>query len=159
MAKIYKIIKHPAASLRKKSKNVDVSKIGSKEFLMFYRNMVETMLKNDGIGLAAPQIGKNIRVAVINTADGPICLVNPKIIKTSLTKEIGEEGCLSVPGVYGKVKRHKKVVCNYINEKKEAVAIEASGLFARVIQHELDHLDGVLFIDIVLPEKTKKGEY
>ena len=93
------------------------------------------------------QIGKNVRLAVINTKNGRIFLINPKITKKSLLKEWGEEGCLSVPGVFGQVKRHKKITCEYLDQKSVENAIKAEGLLARVIQHEIDHLDGILFID------------
>ena len=86
-------------------------------------------------------------MVIINTQDGPLCLINPEINNRSWTKETGEEGCLSVPNVFGLVKRHKKLTCNYINEKKQNAKIEAKGLLARIIQHEIDHLDGILFID------------
>jgi len=109
--------------------------------------MKKLMLESDGVGLAAPQIGKNIRLCVINAKEGPICLINPKITKKSWTKEWGEEGCLSIPNVFGQVKRHKKITCQYFNLSGKVLKLSAEGLLARVIQHEVDHLDGVLFID------------
>jgi len=147
MPKILEIITHPNEMLRNKSKKVDIDSLGTKKFRSLLSDMIETMFKKDGIGLAAPQIGKNIRVLIINTKDGPKILINPEIIKKSILKEVGEEGCLSVPGYYGKVKRHKKIICTYTSEDNLKKRIEASGLMARVIQHEIDHLDGVLFID------------
>ena len=147
MSKILAIITDPNDILRKKSVVFDKKQIGSKETKILCAAMSKTMLAKDGIGLAAPQIGKNVRLAVINTKNGRIFLINPKITKKSLLKEWGEEGCLSVPGVFGQVKRHKKITCEYLDQKSVENAIKAEGLLARVIQHEIDHLDGILFID------------
>ena len=147
MPKILPIIINPNPILRKKSIQVKRDEIKSKEFQRLCLDMAETMKEKDGIGLAAPQIGKNIRLIVVNTADRAVCMINPKIIKKSWAKELGEEGCLSVPGVFGKVKRHKKIDCKYLDKTGKEVKIKADGLMARVIQHEIDHLDGILFID------------
>jgi peptide deformylase len=86
-------------------------------------------------------------MAIINTKAGPVCLINPEIIKKSLTKVIDEEGCLSIPGYYAKVNRYKSLTCKFTSHTGIESKIEATGLLARAIQHELDHLDGVLFID------------
>lgn len=147
MPKILKVIKNPHPSLRKKSKEVDLKKDNLTGLEKLCDDMVETMLKSDGIGLAAPQISKNIRVIVVKTKDGPIFMINPELISKSLLKEFGEEGCLSVPHFYGQVKRHKKVTCQFCKITGEKTKLKAEGLFARVLQHEIDHLDGVLFID------------
>jgi peptide deformylase len=109
--------------------------------------MKETMLKKDGVGLAAPQIGKNKRIITVNTKDGVIAMINPRILNKSFLKEWDEEGCLSVPGIYGKVKRSKKLKCEFFDMDKKKNIISAQGFFARIIQHEIDHLDGILFID------------
>lgn len=113
----------------------------------FCDDMALTMLEKDGIGLAAPQIGLNLRLAVINTKEGPLHIFNPEITKFSWAKEWGEEGCLSVPKVFGQVKRSKKIICRYLDKNGEEKSIQASGLMARVFQHEIDHLDAILFID------------
>jgi peptide deformylase len=144
---IYPIITDPNPILRKKSVDLDFATMPKRETETLCQEMTATMLESDGVGLAAPQIGKNIRVVTINTADGPVCMINPKITGKSILKEWGEEGCLSVPDVFGQVKRHKKISCQYFTSDKKKISIKAEGLFARVIQHELDHLDGVLFID------------
>ncbi len=109
--------------------------------------MIETMIKKDGVGLAAPQIGLNIRLIVVRHKDNDIVMINPEILKKSLFKEWDEEGCLSVPGVFGQVKRHKKLTVRYLDGDGKSQQLEAEGFFARVIQHEVDHLNGVLFID------------
>ena len=147
MPKIFKIIKYPDPILKKKSENIPLIKIGSAALRKFCANMISTMLKKDGIGLAAPQIGKNIRLITVNTKGGVIVFINPKITRRSFSKEWGEEGCLSVPGIFGQVKRNKKVKCCYFDINSNSKKIEASGLLARVIQHEINHLDGILFID------------
>lgn len=115
--------------------------------------MLITMKTADGVGLAAPQIGESIRLCVIDqradeiSLKNDLVLVNPVWKKTSIKKDIMEEGCLSVPKTYGKVKRCAKIKVDALNEKGEKSSFTASGLLARVIQHEVDHLDGVLFID------------
>mgnify|MGYP001570000385 FL=1 len=121
--------------------------------------MYATVIKADGVGLSAPQIGKNIRLIVLNTKDGQLNLLNPELIKKSWGKNWDSEGCLSLPGIYGKVKRHKKVTCQYFNEIGEKLTLNTKGLFARVIQHEIDHLDGILFIDKAIEiENQQKNE-
>lgn len=147
MNKILKIIKHPDSNLRKKSKPVEAKKITSPEMQDFCACMEKTMLVKDGIGLAAPQVGKNIKLITINTKEGPLAMFNPQFTKKSWAKEIGEEGCLSVPDTWGEVSRHNKINLNYVNKAGQKVCLEASGLMARVIQHEVDHLEGILFID------------
>jgi peptide deformylase len=151
-----KIITNPNPILRKKSKEIGKNKISSKEMKELYLDMGKLMLLKDGVGLAAPQIGKNIRLCVVNTKDGVQCLINPKIIKKSWAKESGEEGCLSIPDVFGKVRRHKKITCEYIDKNKKIIKLDADGLLARVIQHEVDHLDGILFIDKAKDVKNVK---
>ncbi len=147
MTKILKILTNPNKTLRKKSINIDPNELNTEEFKELCSDMAETMKKKDGVGLAAPQIGKNIRVFVLGTKDGIKFFINPEIIKKSWIKETGEEGCLSVPDVFGLVKRHKKIKVKFLNRSGETEIIEATGLMARVIQHENDHLDGILFID------------
>jgi peptide deformylase len=141
-----KIITYPDKILITRAKAFDIKDILSPRTKKLAADMVKMMLLADGAGLAAPQIGKSLRLAIINTKDGPLFIFNPKIIKKSLTKEWGEEGCLSVPGFFGEVRRHKKITCEYVDEKGEKKIIKAEGLLARVFQHEIDHLDGILFI-------------
>lgn len=154
MAKILDILLNPNPILRKKSEEIDVKKVENGDYKNLCADMVITMLKKDGVGLAAPQIGKNIRIITVNTKDGVICFFNPKLSKKSWLKEWGEEGCLSVPNTFGKVQRHKKVTCEFIDQNGNKKTMEASGLMARILQHEIDHLDGVLFIDKAKKVKT-----
>ena len=150
------IIKVPDPRLRQKSKNLKPEEI--KKIKSLISNMVETMYANDGIGLAAPQIGQNIRLAVIGKQALPtgrqalpnkkeLVLINPKISKRSWRQIKDFEGCLSVPGAAIEVKRHKKITVTALNEKAERVSYVVSDYLARVFQHEIDHLDGILIID------------
>lgn len=140
-----KIITHPNPALRKKSQKV-ISVLDPK-IQKLIPEMVKIMKKSDGVGLAAPQVGQSIRLIAVNHKDGDLILINPRIIKKSFLKDWGEEGCLSVPGKAGDVRRCKKVKVKFINEKNFERMFTAVGLLARVIQHEIDHLDGILFID------------
>lgn len=158
MAKILTIITNPNPILRQKSVEFDLKKASDKDLARFCDDMVATMLEADGVGLAAPQIGKNTRLIAVNTPDGPVCMINPKITKASFLKEWGEEGCLSVPKVFGQVRRHKKITCKFTNTDRRPVTVEATGLMARVIQHEIDHLDGILFIDKIKPGSLKSED-
>jgi len=139
------IVTYPNKILRKKSQKI--SDPASEEIKNLILDMGETMIKNEGIGLAAPQIGKNIRLFVVNTKEGIEAWINPKIVWKSRYKQIGEEGCLSIPKVFGPVKRFTEIKLEAQNSDGEKISFHAEGLYARVIQHEIDHLDGVLFID------------
>ena len=112
-------------------------------------DMAETMYENDGVGLAAPQVGKNIRLVVIDCQDehGLLELINPKITFKE-GEVVDTEGCLSVPEIYGEVTRAAKVKVEFMNRRGKIQHLTATGLLARCIQHELDHLEGQLFIDI-----------
>jgi len=153
-----KIITQPNPILRKKSVKIDFKNIDAIKFRQLASALLNTMLKADGAGLAAPQIGQNIRLIAINIQNGSFCLINPKITKKSWAKIWDSEGCLSVPGVYGKVRRHKKITCSYLTENGQPKSITAEGLLARVIQHEIDHLDGILFIDKARNIEKQKTE-
>lgn len=130
------------------------------------QEMVQTMYAEQGIGLAAPQVGVNKQMLVIdcdpnNTATPPLVLINPEIQTYSQELATGEEGCLSIPGVYLDVVRPEAVQVKFRDESGRPQKMKASGLLARVIQHELDHLHGVLFVDrvrndLVLTEALNK---
>ena len=141
------IVKKGEDVLRKKCRPVEKfdKKLGT-----LIDDMLETMYKAEGVGLAAPQVGLLKRVVVIDIGeegDGPIELVNPEIVKTSgRQREI--EGCLSCPEEWGYVKRPMKVVCRAQDRHGDWYEYKATGFLARAICHELDHLDGQLFIDI-----------
>ncbi len=147
MPKLLDIITNPDPTLRLRSKKVEKNEVGRKSFKTLCEDMTQTMLKKDGVGLAAPQIGKNIRLIVVNTKQGVISMINPRLTKKSWAKEWGVEGCLSVPATFGEVRRHTGVSCEYLDIEGREQCLDAKGLLARVLQHEIDHLDGVLFID------------
>jgi len=131
--------------LRKKSQPVKEITTDMKRLIF---DMFQTMRVKDGVGLAAPQIGKSLRIIVVN-AGYDICIINPKIIKTSKEKEVQIEGCLSLPEIYVPVERYKEIEVEGLNEKGEKIKLKAKDLFARIIQHETDHLDGILIVDKV----------
>ena len=140
-----KIITHPNPILRKKAKAIAVPVSG--EIVNLAKEMFELMINSQGIGLAAPQVGISKRLVVIAHQNEPLILFNPRIVKKSLKKEINEEGCLSIPDVFGNVKRHQKITVKADLASGDKTTLQAGGLLARVIQHEVDHLDGILFID------------
>ena len=112
-------------------------------------DMLDTMYEKMGVGLAAPQVGILKQIVVIDVGEGPIVLINPEIIETS-GEQTGEEGCLSLPGKFGTVTRPMHVVCKAYDENMEEFTVEGEGLLARAICHELDHLDGKLYKDLVV---------
>lgn len=127
------------------------TEFGSQELKGLVEDLIETMSVENGIGIAAPQIGVHKRIVIIDAGkDGPQALINPEITSKSLRKIEGEEGCLSVPGVYGIVKRHRDIKATAWDVDGNQLDLKASGLLSVVIQHETDHLDGILFIDKVL---------
>ena len=111
-------------------------------------DMLDTMYEAMGVGLAAPQVGILKRIVVIDVGDGPIILINPEIIEKS-GEQTGDEGCLSVPGMAGQVTRPDHVKVKALNEDMEEVVYEGEGLLARAFCHELDHLDGHMYTDLV----------
>ncbi len=135
--------------LRKKSREVEKVDDKIREIL---DDMVETMHQFNGVGLAGPQIGLLKRLVVIDLYDdnGPIKLVNPKIIKEEGEQEV-EEGCLSFPNQFGKIVRPAKVTVEALNENGEKIIVIGDGLLAQALSHECDHLEGILFVDKIIP--------
>ncbi len=133
--------------LRKKAKVVD--KIDDRLQLLI-SDMIDTMYHADGVGLAAPQVGILKRLVVIDIGEGVNVLINPEIISQS-GEAVDYEGCLSVPGIRGQVMRPAEVVVKALDREGKEIEIKASGLMARALCHELDHLDGILFIDKIIP--------
>lgn len=135
--------------LRKKS--ISIKKIDAK-LKKLVKDMSDTLSKAKGIGLAAPQVGKNIRVIVallnVNTPQQTLVeMVNPDIEKRSEAKETAEEGCLSLPGIYGNVERSKSITVRFQTLKNQKLTLHLEGLNARIVQHEVDHIDGILIVD------------
>ncbi|MCI1821916.1 MAG: peptide deformylase [Megasphaera sp.] len=110
-------------------------------------DMAETMYAAEGVGLAAPQVNVPQQLIVLDGGNGLIELINPKIIETSKETEIGSEGCLSVPGYYGEVERYSKIKVKSLNRRGKIVYFNPEGFLARIFQHEIDHLTGILFIE------------
>lgn len=138
--------------LHKKSQPI---KKFDEEIKVLAKDMLETMNENNGVGLSACQTGKNIRLFVIPKELSPACrqgrkkyiFINPEIIKLSKKTNVMEEGCLSLPGVFINIKRAKSIKVNAFDENGKKFRLKAKGLLARVIQHENDHLDGILITD------------
>jgi len=150
-----KILTYPHPSLKRKSTPI---KVFNKELAKIAKEMFQFMYKLNGVGLAATQIGLPYSIAVINptrkTSD-EIVLINPRFTKIGPGTVSEEEGCLSVPGISARVKRFNSVICEYHNLKGEKVVLEARELLARILQHETDHLNGVLFIDRLGEDERK----
>jgi peptide deformylase len=152
---ILEIVKYPNPILRKKAQEIkettpEIKKLGF--------DMIDTMIKNKGVGLAAQQVGELKRIITVYTKKGPRIFINPRIISKSKRTDISEEGCLCLPGVYFDVKRPKSVEFEALDEEGRKIRIEDSEFLARILQHETDHLDGILFIDkISFWERLKLG--
>lgn len=149
---ILTILEFPDERLRKKALPVHAVDAPVRQLL---DDMLETMYHAPGVGLAAPQVNIHKRVVVIDISaekNDPLCLINPEIIAKH-GKEESEEGCLSVPGVFEKVERAEKITVRALNRDGESIQLDAGGLLAVCIQHELDHLDGKLFVDYLSPLK------
>ncbi len=117
------------------------------EILNIIKDMAETMYDDSGVGLAAPQVGVSKRIILVDgEEDGLIVLINPMIVKSE-GEVVAEEGCLSIPGIYSQVKRASKVTVKALNENGDPIEITKEALIARALQHEIDHLDGILFVD------------
>lgn len=140
---VYQIVEIGAEVLR--DKTIEIKEI-TPNIVKLLDNMFDTMYAADGVGLAAPQIGVSKRVVVIDVGEGPLELINPVIIEQEGESD-DSEGCLSIPGVTGEVVRAAKVTVQALNRKGELQEIKAEGLLARACQHEIDHLEGILFVD------------
>jgi peptide deformylase len=139
------ILTYPDPRLKKKTCEIENPRDPLIRELIF--DMLETMKENNGMGLAAPQVGKSLRLCVIRFERKTYILINPKIKSKSWGKEIAEEGCLSFPGQFIPIKRSKKVKVVAQNKAGKEFTLEAEGLLARALQHEIDHLDGILYIE------------
>ena len=124
----------------------------SKEMIKLTQDMIDTVHKADGIGLAAPQVGKSVRLIIINLEKSGVptmALYNPRVVKKGFKKIEVEEGCLSIPGVFGNVKRPKKVEIEAQTSEGQKIKFSDDGWVSRVAQHEIDHIDGKLIIDYI----------
>ena len=147
---ILPIAKLPAKVLR--SPVDDIKFPLKKDELRLIRNMLDTVISANGVGLACPQISKSLNMALIYLEDvgvPPFPIINPKITSSSKATEEMDEGCLSLPGVFGKVKRPKKITMEAFDIEGNKFSITDDTFLARVLQHEIDHLDAILFLDRV----------
>lgn len=156
---IRKIVIHPAEILEQSCKSVVKF---DRKLAKILDDMYDTMIEYDGVGLAAPQIGLDARIAIVDIDDesGTIEMINPTILETA-GEQTGPEGCLSFPGLFGEVTRPNFVKIEAFDRKGRKYTLEAEDFLARAIQHEMDHLDGVLFTTKVtryLTEDELKGE-
>ena len=129
--------------LKKKSREIETI---DEKLQTLIDDMIETMHKYNGVGLAAPQVGIRKRLVVIDCGDDPIVLINPVVLETS-GSQTGQEGCLSVPGKVGIVTRPSYAKVKALNEDMEEIIVEGEELLARCLLHEIDHLDGVMYVD------------
>lgn len=151
---VLQIVYHPHPVLRQKAASVDQFDAALKKLIA---DMTETMYAANGVGLAAPQVAISKQIAVIDVSDSrdqPFCIINPEII-FSEGKELMAAGCLSVPNTHDKVPRAKKVKVRAQNEKGDFFEIEGTELLGHCLQHEIDHLNGILYIDLLSPLKKR----
>jgi len=147
---------HPDPVLRQKARRLGIID-GSTQKLV--EDMLETMHHADGVGLAAPQVGLSLRLAVIQIpGQEPLVLINPEVVKRKGDRDVGE-ACLSVPGYHAQLKRSIQVVVKALNREGKPFRIKGEELLAQVLEHEIDHLNGVLYIDrLESPDMLKKVE-
>lgn len=141
---VYQIVEIGADVLREKA--IEVKEVNS-SIIKLLNNMIDTMHAAEGVGLAAPQIGVSKRVIVVKVGDVLVELVNPVILEKE-GEAVAEEGCLSIPNMTGDVVRAAKIRVQGLNRQGEMVDIKAERLLARALQHEIDHLEGILFVDV-----------
>ena len=118
----------------------------NKKIRQLLDDMAATMYKTDGVGLAAPQVNVSKRIIVLDDGNGLIEVINPEIVKKE-GSQVGLEGCLSVPELFGDVERYDKIEVHGINRNNKKIKIKAEGFLARIFQHEIDHLNGILFVE------------
>ena len=151
---ILEIKENPDPVLRQK--NAKIKDVSTPEIQTLILNMTETMHEAKGVGLAASQVGVNLRLCLIEVEEKLYVLVNPKITAKSRKKILSDEGCLSFPGIFLPISRAAQVQVRYLDQTGNPQKIKADGLLARALQHEIDHLDGVLFIDRLKKAKLKE---
>jgi peptide deformylase len=143
---------HPM--LRRKTQPVDRF---TSDLRRLVRDLRDTMKDAPGVGLAAPQVGVDLQVLVYDTGEERGCLINPSILEAH-GEQTEVEGCLSIPGLQGEVTRALRVTVSGLDDRQRPVRLDAEGYFSRVLQHEIDHLNGILFIDRALPETLHRVE-
>lgn len=142
------VFKNPSDILRKKSEAVTRDELASAQIQTLIDDLLDSMRMENGIGIAAPQVGEHKRIIIVDDGHGPEAYVNPEIIGRSIRKgHYIEEGCLSVPGIWGYVTRHRIVKVRSLDRNGNKVVVKVKDLASVIFQHEIDHLDGILFID------------
>jgi len=149
------VLRHPSPILKSRAREVDI--VDDTTLRDLVRLMAETMHAESGVGLAAPQVGVDKRVIVFDVDERLAALCNPVITEFSDETALDDEGCLSLPGVTVPVERSVRVVCTGRTIEGDEVTLEAEELLARVLQHEIDHLDGVIILDRCPPEVRKSA--
>ena len=149
---ILPVLTEPNPLLHQQSRHLQPEELKLPKIQQLIQDMAETMYTKDGVGIAAPQVGESIQLCVINkeytaSPNEDMVLVNPSWEKASAFKATDIEGCLSVPKIYGDVKRFKKIKVNALNKNGQPLQFVADGTFARIVQHEIDHLQGTLFYE------------
>lgn len=155
LKKLPPVLRYPETFLRKKTQSVSAVDRNIKKLI---QEMFEVMYADNGIGLAANQIGENLSIFIADISDDqsqPLVFINPEITEKSEKKQTYEEGCLSVPGIFAKVERPAKITVNALDQAGKPFSLAADGLLSQCIQHELDHLAGVLFIDYLTAMKRE----
>lgn len=157
-----KIVKYPDPVLRREAESVDSVNDDIRDII---ENMLDVMYIEEGVGLAAPQVGVSKKVIVVDDGKDVIGLINPEIVKKSRENDTMEEGCLSLPGIRLNISRPVRITVKGLDENGDPVELQADGILAKVLQHEIDHLNGILIIDHVstihktlLRSKLKKLE-
>ena len=153
------ILEFPDPRLRTKAALVEAAEVITPAFQQLLNDMFQTMYDAPGIGLAASQVDVHKRFMVIDISeehDTPQVFINPQIVGASESGRVYQEGCLSVPGIYDKVTRAERVKVRALNLEGETVEFEAEGLLAVCIQHEIDHLDGKVFVEYLSPLKQSR---
>jgi peptide deformylase len=146
---VMKVLTDGVPVLRQRAAEVDPKEIATPAFQQLIADLVETMYSSRGVGIAAPQVGVGQRVFIAESSQGPMALINPVLSDFSRKLLKGEEGCLSVPGQFDQVLRHQSVQVKALAPNGQVVTFKAEKFFARILQHEYDHLNGILFIDRV----------
>jgi peptide deformylase len=152
-----RVVQYTENSIHQRSNEIPLEAITSGKLRGLIKNMRDTMFKENGVGIAAPQIGDNRRAIIVETKHGPLVVLNPVLHGRSILQETQDEGCLSVKGIFGTVRRHRALSVTGIDEQGRPIKLQARGLLARIFQHEVDHLNGILIIDRM--KKVTQGAF
>ncbi len=151
------IVTYPNKILRTKLN--EVKDFNDSQLNRIIKEMKKAMIKYDGIGLAANQVGLNMRLIVVNTDQGPQAFINPQIKSKSLLKQKFDEGCLSFPDITGYISRSRKIILQYQDQNGNKKKLKAKQLMATVFQHEMDHINGIIFTDKIKKFTTGKNKF